>query len=281
MNSYQLLITDLDNTLYDWVTYYSLSFDCYVKKLNQITDIPLETLLDEFKLINQQYHDSEYPLAVLDLPSIKNKYGQDTAAKVIKQIKPALDEFYRTRNRTLKLYPGVCETLRELSKSGIKIVGHTEALYSNALYRLSDLRIMKYFDSLYAVKTTNDSYFQFNKVINHRPNFLHTISRLEKKPNPSLLLKICETAGIPAKKAIYIGDSLVKDMSMAKAAGITAVWAKYGTIFNKPNWDILVRITHWTDEDVEREAEIKEKNKNVEPDITCDRFSDLLVIMSK
>lgn len=53
----------------------------------------------------------------------------------------------------------------------------------------------------------------------------------------------------------YVSDSLTRDMSMAKAAGVHAVRAKYGTRYDRDLWLDLVWITHWTDEDVAREAE--------------------------
>jgi len=280
MNDYKLLITDLDNTLYDWVTFYAKSFECFVTKVNQITGIPLEILLDEFKLINQKYHDSEFPLAVLELPSIREKYKTISVSRILKELNPAIKAFNNKRSKTLKLYPGVYETLVEMSNSGVKIIGHTEAIYSNALLRLEKLKILKFFNSLYAVEASPLFYDGNVKKFKLKSDFLNIIPQEKRKPNPSLLIEICKAVGIEPAQAIYIGDSLVKDMSMAKEAGVKAAWAKYGTNFDKTHWNVLVRITHWTDEDVSREVQLKKHYSNVKPDITCEKFSDLLSIMS-
>jgi phosphoglycolate phosphatase len=49
-----------------------------------------------------------------------------------------------------------------------------------------------------------------------------------KKPNPRLLADICSREGFKPSDAIYIGDSLVKDISMANDAGVDSVYAEYG-----------------------------------------------------
>jgi FMN phosphatase YigB (HAD superfamily) len=39
MPELKLLVTDLDNTLYDWVTFFAQSFDAMVAKLIEMTGI--------------------------------------------------------------------------------------------------------------------------------------------------------------------------------------------------------------------------------------------------
>jgi phosphoglycolate phosphatase len=64
---------------------------------------------------------------------------------------------------------------------------------------------------------------------------------------------------------------------MAKRAGLHSAWAKFGTIYDKSLWPQLVRVTHWTDADVEREKTLRDEAEGVEPDCVLDKFSDLLV----
>lgn len=66
---------------------------------------------------------------------------------------------------------------------------------------------------------------------------------------------------------------------MAKAAGVIAVWATYGRNYDRALWDAIVRVTHWTDEDVTREAELARLFAHVQPDYTIDKFEDLLPIL--
>jgi phosphoglycolate phosphatase len=79
-------------------------------------------------------------------------------------------------------------------------------------------------------------------------------------------------------EAVYVGDSLAKDVGMAKAAGVPGVWARYGRDYDDALWDLLVQITHWTDEDVRREERIREAYGDVEPDATIDAFSEILKV---
>ena len=66
---------------------------------------------------------------------------------------------------------------------------------------------------------------------------------------------------------------------MAKEAGVTAIWARYGTKYDADCWTYLVKITHWTDDDVSREKNLKTRYANVVPDHTIDTFSQLRSIV--
>jgi FMN phosphatase YigB (HAD superfamily) len=63
----KLLITDLDNTLYDWVSFFSASFQNMVSELTKLLEVSEETVLSEFKVIHRRYGNSEQPFAVLEL----------------------------------------------------------------------------------------------------------------------------------------------------------------------------------------------------------------------
>ena len=67
----KMLITDLDNTLYDWVTFFSKAFKAMVKELSAIVDTAEDQLLDEFKALHQHYNNTEQPFTILELPSVK------------------------------------------------------------------------------------------------------------------------------------------------------------------------------------------------------------------
>ena len=66
----KLLITDLDNTLYDWVSFYSQSFSAMAEELSKEINVPLDILLSEYKVIHQRFGNSEKPFATLELPSV-------------------------------------------------------------------------------------------------------------------------------------------------------------------------------------------------------------------
>jgi phosphoglycolate phosphatase len=101
----------------------------------------------------------------------------------------------------------------------------------------------------------------------------------ELKPNPELLLDIISDAGVDKEECVYIGDSEIKDIDMAHEAGVTSVFAKYGTSHfeERPDdYNLLRAVTHWTDEVVQREKELKESAFNHRADFEIDNFDELL-----
>ncbi|HZX30186.1 MAG TPA: HAD family hydrolase [Rhodocyclaceae bacterium] len=276
----KLLICDLDNTLYDWVSFFSSSFGAMVARLSDVLEVPQERLLDEFKDVHQKYHNSEHPFALFEIATVQERFGNYTRSQLKEKFDDALHEFNRNRKLTLRLYPGVLDTLNELRRQGVTIVGHTEAIAVNAYFRLRTLKIDHFFKHLYAIDSILLPHPSSNSDsdLKHTPpdGFLQLIPREEKKPNPKLLIDICQREGISPSEAVYIGDSLTRDMSMAKSAGVTAAWAKYGTEYDRQLWNLLVRITHWTAEDVRREEDLKLQYANVRPDLVINSFADLL-----
>jgi phosphoglycolate phosphatase len=63
---------------------------------------------------------------------------------------------------------------------------------------------------------------------------------------------------------------------MAQAAGLHNAWARYGTNVDRDLWARLVRITHWTADDVAREDRIRIEVGEVSPESTVDSFAEVL-----
>lgn len=239
----KLFITDLDNTLYDWATYFSLSFRAMVEDLTDLLGIEESCILDDFKSIHQFYGNTEQPFAILELPCVKKHFQGLTRFELLEKLNRPLQKFNSMRKRQLKLYPGVENTLKILADAGVLIVG--EAMPENAYFRLNMLKISKYFRRLYAVegKYLGHPDIEREKLLKFPEGFVKMVPRTERKPNPLLLNDICCSEGIAIDAAIYVGDSLTKDILMANEAQIKSVWAKYGTDVNPAHWNILVRVS--------------------------------------
>lgn len=278
-----LVITDLDNTLYDWVTFFSPSFSAMVGKLSELIGVEEQTLLDEFKVVHQRYGNSEQPFAILELPSVKSAFGDLSGAELVGKLEKPLAAFNDARAQHLRLYDSVDKTLAYLQRHGHVIVGHTEAIVVNSYYRMVKLDIGKFFTRLYTLEGQLTEHPDPSRRRKLAPpeDFIRLIPREERKPNPDLLKDICEREGFTVDEAIYVGDSLTRDIGMAKAAGVHAVWARYGTRFDRQHWDVLVRVTHWTDEDVKREELLKQAFRDVRPDQTIDSFSEIIDAMGR
>jgi FMN phosphatase YigB (HAD superfamily) len=276
-----LLITDLDNTLYDWVTFFAISFQGMAQDLALLLDVDSERLLDEFKVLHQRYGSSEQPFTALDLPTVKERFGNVSRQELLKLLDRPLHVFNSLRDKSLHLYESVAETLAALQTEGVVVVGHTESTAENAVFRLQKKGILRYFKHLYVLESAYPGHPDPQRAseLVHPPGLVRTVPRMERKPNPDLLRDICHQEGIRPEAAYYVGDSLTRDISMAKAAGVTAIWARYGTRYDRKLWDVLVRVTHWTAQDVAREEGLRKELSGVEPDFTIESFAEVLEIL--
>ena len=269
MASKRLLVCDLDNTLYDWVGYFVPAFYAMVHTAAEILQCDRGLLLDELREVHQRHHDSEQPFSLLETTTVRQRYAGQPVAVVAKILDPAFHAFNSTRKRNLKVHDGVHETLEFLA-SRIDLVAHTEARLFGALDRLKRMDLLKYFRMLYCRERSHSNHpnpaagarwlegFPLEKV--------RELSHHQAKPNPDVLLEICQAERTSPEAAAYIGDSLARDILMAKRAGVFAIWAAYGASHDKSMYAALVRVSHWTPDDVARELSIRAEAATIKPD---------------
>jgi phosphoglycolate phosphatase len=279
----KMIITDLDNTLYDWVTFFVLSFSAMVDELAILMNIEKDVLVDEFKTLHRYYGNIERPFTIFEIPSVVSRYQGLARSELLEVLNGPLYAFNSRRKKHLVLYEKVQETLGVLKQMGFKIVGYTEASDINGYYRLKKLEIDRYFTRLYAPCGDYNNHPNPEREKELRPleGFIHCLPRNERKPNPRVLLDICEQEGIEKENVWYVGDSLTKDISMAKEAGIKSIWAKYGLDYDMSLWNTLVRVTHWTKEDIQRESNFKGVYGQIQPDYIIDSFDEILRIVER
>jgi phosphoglycolate phosphatase len=102
------------------------------------------------------------------------------------------------------------------------------------------------------------------------------LPRGHRKPDPAVLEEICKDFAVSVTESLYVGDSMTRDISMAVMAGTHSALAAYGGKCPPELWDKLVRITHWTDQDVKLEERLREEFAGVRPEVELGTFSDLL-----
>jgi FMN phosphatase YigB (HAD superfamily) len=267
-----LIVTDLDNTVYDWLTAFVPAFYAMVREAALLMGVDQEELLDDLQAVHRKHGDSEHPFALLETRAVQKKFGEMGQKEVAEFLDPAFHAFNRVRKQNLRLYEGVYDTLYQLARLHVPVVAYTDARVINSLFRLNRLGIKHFISRLYApahvAKEVNCS------TLND--NFVRLLPPDDRKPNPQTLKDICSEYSVAPSDALYIGDSLVRDVYMAKRAGLHAAWAKFGALYDKSLWQQLVRVTHWTDADVEREKILRDEARGVEPDCVLDKFSDLL-----
>ena len=272
---YKLLITDLDDTLYSWTGFYVPAFYAMAEEVSRLTGIGMERLLDEYRGVHQEKGTLEYPFATIRLPSVREFCHGKTDQEMKEALQPAFTVFNKIRTERLQLYPGVEETLRQLDSRGVRIIGFTDSGELNGFYRLQMLGISDLFSRIYV---SNYEY--------HLPDHVVRDSRIREaengKPDPELLCRIIAEEGLDKTEAVYMGDSLTKDIYMAREAGVTSIRCCYPPDQNAAEYEQkLIRISSWTEEVFRKETELRRRceEEGVCPDYVITDYREILDIV--
>jgi FMN phosphatase YigB (HAD superfamily) len=275
----RLVVTDLDNTLYDWVSSFVPAVTAMIDAASEIVGVPAAQLAADLRRVHQDYGSSEHPFALLDAACVVAAFPNADVQARKDALQPAFAAFNDARRRSLRLYEGVAATISRLRAAGVPVVAYTDARLHNASYRVAMLGLVPLLARLYAPAHTVEPVrlgASPQYVQDIPADFIRMLPAEDRKPNPRALLDIVGDFGIPPNEALYVGDSLVRDVYMARRAGVHAAWARYGTQYDRSLWDALVSVSHWTPEDVRRESELRAEASDVEPDVELHRFADLL-----
>lgn len=71
------LITDVDNTLFDWVDVWYKSFSAMLDKVSEISGIPAPSLYPSISAVHQRYGTSEYAFLLEEIPELADRYGDE------------------------------------------------------------------------------------------------------------------------------------------------------------------------------------------------------------
>ena len=129
-----VVITDLDNTLFDWFEAWYQSFNAMLLCLVEKSELPRETLVQEIKTIHQIHGTSEYAFVIESIPSIQARFPNED---LVQRFDECIHAHSKMRKKHLHLYPGVRDTLRWLKGRNCQIVAYTEsmAFYTNRRVR--------------------------------------------------------------------------------------------------------------------------------------------------
>ncbi len=277
----RLLICDLDNTLYDWVGFFVPAFYAMIDEAVQILGCDRDVLLDDMRAVHQKYHDTEHPFALLETATVNNILSGLSDEERKRILDPALKAFNSVRKKSLRLYPGVEESLSTLASRGVTLVAHTESRFFAVAYRMRTLGLTKYFSRVYCRQRPEHSLVAHHRATAFIDNFpdenVVELSMHQRKPDPSVLAEIQRDIGVSASDCAYVGDSLTRDVLMAKTAGVYAIWAKYGTNHDPAMYEKLVRVSQWTPEEVARESNLKNRAATIRPDLVIENTFDELL----
>jgi phosphoglycolate phosphatase-like HAD superfamily hydrolase len=254
----ELLITDLDNTLYDWFDFWYHSFTAMLDQIVAISGITPEQLEPEIKKIYERHGTSEYSFLIEELEPLLRRHRREEIRQIYE---PAIRAYREARSEHLRLYPHVVETLKEIKSQGSKIIAYTESLEFYSTYRIRKLGLDGILDIVYfprdhdlpeSMTEEQIRYYSSEPYKLQSTQTRHT-EKGESKPNPELLAHIIQSVGGNKRLTAYVGDKLPKDVKMAQDAGVIDIYAKYGDTVQDTRYELLRRVTHWKAASVENE----------------------------
>jgi phosphoglycolate phosphatase len=279
-----LLITDVDNTLFDWQTLWFETFSAMSEKVIEISGVDPDTYHAECSVIHQKYGTSEYSHLLEELPCLQAIYGSD----IFPTLQPAVDAFRVARTATLKLYDGVIETLETLRASGTMIAAYTESLAFYTSYRFRKLGLDGLISYLYSpadhlMPVSREAIRKYDSATYELKGTAHRFTpEGELKPNPDILLTIITELGYSPEQTAYVGDNPLKDVYMAQQVGVLDIHAAYGAgQHRKEEYDLLKKVTHWTPEMVAREQAALRPGAITPTHTLSESFAELLPIMQR
>jgi FMN phosphatase YigB (HAD superfamily) len=268
------VVTDLDDTIWDWLSMWYNSFYPFLERISREYNIDKTELKRDFKKLHEKYDTSEASFIVEELESLNDQQKKDIFKET--NNKSVIHEYYSRKKSGLELYDGVLKTLTSIKSKGTKIVGFTESQAFYTKYRLKTLNLDGLIDCIYAPidfgipdsvrRVYPEGYWEPEKT-----EFRY-LPKEVKKPNVEILEIILKDFKAQKENTIYIGDKLDRDVYMAKETGITAVYAKYGHKIVGTEYDLLKEVTHWSSEDVAREVQFKNdfEGKTINPDVVLE-----------
>jgi phosphoglycolate phosphatase-like HAD superfamily hydrolase len=236
-----LVIVDVDDTLFDWLGMWSVSFGALLASLEHVSSLSGEQRVAAFRKLHIAARTTERGLTV----------GDADRLGVPAEIIPALgEEFEASMRRHTRPFSGVVETLAALRQRNVKVVAHTDTPAHLASDRLVQLGLDGVIDTLFATESARVTAFRRTR---QTPRHSEVVVLPHLKPDPRGIALILERFGVSSENCVYVGDSKIKDIPMARAAGVRDVFAAYGCKRSSTAYDLLRSVSHWSDEDIARE----------------------------
>lgn len=275
------LIIDLDNTIYDWFAIWYATFKPIYDEISKVSGLSVDDVNKAIRKVHQERRTSEYTFLLEEICILDEMRNSRNIRELFHN---AITASHEERDRKLQLYPGVFRTLWAAKEAGVRIVAYTESMSFYSAYRLKRLGLDGVIDVLFSpqdhdmpkgisvtkFRSLPDQFYELQVTeIRHTPPG-------ELKPNPALLLDIIKSVGAEISKCAYVGDSLFKDVAMARQAGVLDIHARYGEAQRLPEYDLLRSVSHWTDTDVAREKSIVENGADFIPTVVLhENFSEI------
>lgn len=191
------ILFDMDNTLFDFIKAKHAACEAIVGHLG------LRDSRELFKYFLRGVYNFEAWENIRDYMEDRDVYSEHVYLD-------CCDLYERTKLETINPYPKVESTLCQLKKWDFSLGIVTDAHIENARSRLIKTRLLNLFDVLITADMTGT-----------------------KKPSPEIFLYSLEKLQIDPHQALFIGDSLRRDIEPAQKIGMVTAYAAYGDRNNK------------------------------------------------
>jgi len=273
LKSEKCLITDFDNTLFDWFDNWYRAFESALAYifLNAPT-LNKEEFLNDIKIIHKKHETTEYLNVFLDLSKF-SKYENIPNFFEICSTATEIRENLKLTN--LHLFDTVLNTFKILKRHSYKLIIFTESEAFSTSARVKNLKLDGIVDYIYAPPAKNSGLIDLAKT-----KFIPFDKQEHYKPSKKNLEKIIYDLKFEKENCYYLGDSLIKDIKMAQNANIPDIYARYGEYYKKqPEYELLKKVTFWEKSLVKLEEQASEQE--IKPTyILKNSFSEILKVLN-
>lgn len=294
---YNLIVTDIDNTVFDWVSYYVASFNALLDTVASVIGSTRETLAAEARDVFTAHGSIEYPFLAQELRSVNQYYGNDIDSMLNEAVYKGREAFMTAAQPVLKPYADVHRTFAEIRRHypSLPIVALTDAPRYVAMWKLNKLGLLEYFDAVYGLADPRVPTCEQNRRVKVDPEIL--LKHLQQsnfgfKGKIRILPDDYEKPGVRGLKTVlmdyeldepiehrqgvlWIGDNLRKDIGLGNRLGVRSAWAEYGAKLDPATLASLALFS--PTQNVQKNVYIKSDDPSApKPSVVFAAFSDLL-----
>lgn len=291
-----LLALDIDNTLFDWVTYYSKAFGAALHEVARVTGASYAKLASEAKEVFTHRKSIEHPFVIQELPSVQAYYGDCLTSLLDGAVHAGKSAFSEAAKPYLKPYPGVEASLAKMvaRQPNLRIVALTDAPRYVAMWKLNKLGLLSYMDAVYGLSDpqlpvkNGEVLVRQEILVKHHSNSnfgfggtIRTLPEDYEKPGVKGLKTVLMDYNLDLsshedlEEVLWVGDNLRKDVALGKSLKVRTAWASYGTKINKDHKDALMEFS--PEINVQKNVALDPGGPDSPvPDLVLDAFEDLL-----
>lgn len=234
------IVFDLDNTLWHQVPAWDKLTNAWVDQMAIETGVTADVIQEGLGVLNRTYQVHEIPDIIKLHPAMQARFKGHIPQAVIERIEA---KYKAAEADVQKPFDGVPQMLSTLKQQGYKLIMYSEANAEKLAARLKALKLDGYFEAVYSTpgpspKRTDHKPLAFERVQYGLGVKQFAINNRGPKSFPQTYAMIAAKHGFLPQDGLMVGDSMVRDVTVAAAAGFKTAYAKYGA--DKPS-DLFIK----------------------------------------